>query len=66
MTTKLLIIEELCQTLGIGKTTAYQLAKQIKHVKIGRRILLPEVEVLSYIHDHMKSEASSDDTNLQT
>ena len=65
MTTKLLTIEELCRTLGIGKTTAYQLVKQMKHVKIGRRILVPETELLRYIQDHIKSEASSDDTNLQ-
>lgn len=66
MTTKLLTIEDLCRSLGIGKTTAYQLVKQMKHVKIGRRILVPEAELLSYIHDHMKSEALPDDTNLQT
>ena len=66
MTTKLLTIDDLCQTLGIGKTTAYQLVKQMKHVKIGRRILVPEEDLLSYIQEHMKSEASSDDTNLQT
>ena len=66
MTTTLLTIEELCRTLGIGKTTAYQLVKQMKHVKIGRRILVPEAELLSYIQDHIKSEISCDDTNLQT
>ena len=66
MTTKLLTINDLCQTLGIGKTTAYQLVKQMKHVKIGRRILVPEAELLSCIQDHMKNEASSDNTNLQT
>lgn len=66
MTTKLLTIEDLCRSLGIGKTTAYQLVKQMKHVKIGRRILVPEAELLRYIQDHMKSDASSDHTNLQT
>ena len=54
MTTKLLTIDDLCQTLGIGKTTAYQLVKQMKHVKIGRRILVPEEDLEAYIRERME------------
>ena len=54
MTTNLLTIEDLCRTLGIGKTTAYQLVKEMKHVKIGRRILVPEEELNAYIREHIE------------
>ena len=51
---KLFTIEELCSQLGIGKNTAYALAKNIKHIKIGRRILIPESEVKKYVDEHLR------------
>ena len=49
MKTKLLTIEEICAELGVGKNTAYKLVRNIKYVKIGRRILVPESEVEAYV-----------------
>jgi excisionase family DNA binding protein len=49
MKNKLLTIEEICAELGIGKNTAYKLVKNMKHVKIGRRILVSEKELEEYI-----------------
>ena len=53
MTQKLLTVDDICAMLEIGKTTAYQLVKNMKHVKIGRRILVPEDEIQSYIQSQM-------------
>lgn len=49
MKNKLLTIEEICAELGIGKNTTYKLVKNMKHVKIGRRILVSEKELEEYI-----------------
>ncbi len=54
MKNKLLTIEEICAELGIGKTTAYKLAKTMKYVKIGGRILVPENEVEAYVEQKLK------------
>ena len=51
MNLKLLTIEDLCKQLGIGKTTAYKIAKSIKHTKIGRRILIPEETIEEYVSE---------------
>ena len=56
MTQKLLTVDDICEMLEIGKTTAYQLVKNIKHIKIGRRILVPEDEIQSYIQSQMSTE----------
>jgi excisionase family DNA binding protein len=56
MTQKLLTVDDICEMLEIGKTTAYQLVKNIKHVKIGRRILVPEDEIQSYIQSQMSTD----------
>ena len=53
MTTQLLTVEEICALLGIGKNTAYQLAKNVKHVKIGRRLLVSEQDLNEYIEKNM-------------
>ena len=53
MKNKLLTIEEICAELGIGKTTAYKLVKNMKHVKIGRKILVPENELEAYVEKEM-------------
>lgn len=50
---KLLTIEEICAELGIGKTTAYKLVKNMKHIKIGRKILVPEKELEAYVEMEM-------------
>ena len=46
---KLLTIEDITQLLGIGRTTAYKLVRKMKHIKIGRRILVDEADLLDYI-----------------
>ena len=53
---KLLTIEEICSQLGIGRTNAYRLAKSMRCVKIGRRILVPESELEAYVKREMKKE----------
>ncbi|MBR4961741.1 MAG: helix-turn-helix domain-containing protein [Clostridia bacterium] len=46
---KLLTVEDLTKELGISRTTAYQIARQIKHSKVGRRILIAEEDLLEYL-----------------
>ena len=54
MSQKLLTIEEICAELGVGKNTAYKIAKSVRHVKIGRRILVPGQELYAYIEKHLQ------------
>ena len=56
MKNKLLTIEEISAELGIGRTTAYKLVRNMKYVKIGRRILVPESEREAYVKREMKKE----------
>ena len=46
---KLFTIEELTKELYISRNTAYKLAHQIKHNKIGRRILIAEEDLRDYL-----------------
>ena len=54
MKTKLLTIEEICAEFGVGKNTAYKLVRNMKYVKIGRRILVPEDELEAYVKREIK------------
>ncbi|MBQ2404886.1 MAG: helix-turn-helix domain-containing protein, partial [Lachnospiraceae bacterium] len=45
MSKKYYTVEDLIQTLGIGRTTAYQLVKKLNHTRIGRRILITEEDL---------------------
>ena len=46
---KLFTIEDLTKELYISRNTAYKLARQIKHNKIGRRILISEEDLRDYL-----------------
>lgn len=49
MSKKYYTVEDLIQTLGIGRTTAYQLVKKLNHTRIGRRLLISEEDLQSYL-----------------
>lgn len=53
MNDNLLTITNLCEELGIGKNTAYDLikTKKIKSGKIGSRFLIHREELEKYIRD---------------
>lgn len=55
MLPKLLTVEDVSVLLGIGKATTYQLVRKMKHVRIGRRILVNEEDLHSYIEEQSKS-----------
>ena len=59
MMPKMITIDEMTRLLGIGKTTAYKLVRQMKHVKIGRRILIEEADLMHYIEKY--SEAGKEE-----
>lgn len=46
---KLFTIEDLTKELYISRSTAYKLARQIRHNKIGRRILISEDDLRDYL-----------------
>lgn len=52
MIPKLLTVEDISALLGIGKTTAYKLVREMNYAKIGRRILVSENELCNYIETH--------------
>ena len=54
MKSKLLTIEDVCDTFGVSKGTAYKIAKEMSHIKVGRRILIPKHEVVVYIKKQLK------------
>jgi excisionase family DNA binding protein len=56
MKTKLLTIEEICAELGVGKNTAYKLVRNMKYVKIGRRILVPDNELEAYVEQKIEAD----------
>lgn len=49
MNLNLLTVEDISRMLGIGKTTVYKLVKQLKHIRIGRKIYVAEEELNHYI-----------------
>ena len=49
MINDLMTIGEICSSLGIGKNSAYKLAKTMRAVKIGRRLMVPRADVDQYI-----------------
>ena len=59
---KLLTVEDLTKELGIGRTTAYQIARQIKHSKVGRRILIAEEDLLDYLHQNSQVRNKANQT----
>ena len=49
MLPKLLTVEEISTLLEISKATTYQLIRKMKHVKVGRRILVSEHDLIEYL-----------------
>ena len=48
MKSRFMTVQDVIQELGISRTTAYQIVRQIKHTKVGRRILIAEEDLLDY------------------
>ena len=49
MINQFITIDEICDYLNIGKNSAYQLAKKLRHVKIGRKLMVPREDVDKYL-----------------
>ena len=49
MTNSFMTIDEICNYLNIGKNSAYQLAKKLRHIKIGRKLMVPREDVDKYL-----------------
>ena len=58
---KLLTIDDICRELGIGRATAYQLVRKIRHTKVGRRILVEESELFDYIRDNSRDDKNQNE-----
>ena len=59
MISKLLTIEDIARILGVGKTTAYQLVRDMNYTKIGRRILVTEQALEDYIQSHSERKPNT-------
>ena len=44
----------MCFRLSIGKNSAYKLAKTMRSVKIGRKLMVPKADVDQYVMDLIK------------
>ena len=46
-----LTVDQVCDALSIGKNTVYQLLKknQIKHIKVGKKFLVPKIFLIDFI-----------------
>lgn len=53
---KLLSIEDITRLLGIGRTTTYKLVRKMKHIKIGRHILVAEDDLMDYINKNFEKQ----------
>lgn len=51
---RLMTIAELADLLRISKRSAYRVARQMLHVEIGGRLLVPEPAVETFIQLHIK------------
>ena len=62
MNLKLLTVEDISRMLGLGKTTVYQLVRQLKHVRLGRKIYVAEEDLNDYIESHseLRQNAEND------
>ena len=56
MKSKLLTIEDICDTFGVSKGTAYKIAKEMSHIKVGKRILIPKHEVTVYVKKQLEKK----------
>ena len=63
---KLFTIEDLTKELYISRNTAYKLARQMKHNKIGRRILISEDACGSFWRKTHRSSKIQDTTTQKT
>lgn len=54
MLQNLLSVDDICHQLGIGKNTAYTIAKEVKHIKIGKKIYIPDYELANYIQAKLR------------
>jgi excisionase family DNA binding protein len=54
MINDLMTIEEICSSLGIGKNSAYKLAKKMRWIKVGRKLMVPRADVDKYIMNLLK------------
>lgn len=54
---KLLSIKDVMQILGLGRSTVYELCRtrQIPHVRIKRRVLIPESALNEFVTKHSVS-----------
>ena len=63
---KLFTIEDLTKELYISRNTAYKLARQIKHNKIGRRILISEEDLQEFLERNSQILENSRHNNTKT
>jgi len=59
MINDLMTIEEICSSLDIGKNSAYKLVKTMRSVKIGRKLMVPRVDVDKYITDLLSEKQTN-------
>ena len=62
---KLFTIEDLTKELYISRNTAYKLARQMKHNKIGRRILISEDDLREYLEKNSQNLENSRHNNTK-
>ena len=58
MITKLLTVAEIARILDVSKATAYMLVREMNYTRIGRRVLVTEQALETYIQNHSKRTKS--------
>ena len=56
MTHSLMTVDEICDYLHIGKNSAYRLAKNLRHIKIGRKLMVPREDVDKYLAELLNTK----------
>lgn len=56
MINSFMTIDEICNYLNIGKNSAYRLTKNLRHIKIGKKLMVLREDVDKYITDLLNEE----------
>ena len=60
-------VDDLRDMLGIGKSSAYTLLrnKEIKHVKVGKKYIIPKQAVIGYLDSVCYNDSQMSNSRLQ-
>ncbi len=59
MLNNFMTIEEICEHLSIGRNSAYKLAKKMRYIKFGKKLMVPKADIEKYIADLLNEKQTA-------